>query len=133
MSLEYADKRVVEALKLMDGNQAKARQQIIAWALSDAKLLQALTKHHLKGIVAYHVERVASGRSVKPQTTPSKPKKATAQPDDAFGMEILKAVANSSSAVFGLEGYSSPPRRGQASQQHINAIKQMAERSKSNK
>lgn len=133
MSLEYADERVAEALRQTDGNQAKARQLIITWAMSDTKLLQALTRHHLKGIVAYHVERVASGRATKPKAVPERPQKAKAQSDDEFGMEILKAIANSSSAIFGLEGYSSPQGRRQASQSHIDAIKQMAERGKNRK
>lgn len=130
MSLNYAEQRIKEALKQANGNQARARQQIIAWAFEDPQLLQAITKHHLTGIVAYHVERVASGRAAKPKTQPpAKPKKAAASKEDAFGMEILKAVASSSSAVFGLEGYAAPRKRGQASEQHINAIKQMAARS----
>ncbi len=134
MSLQYAENRIKEALKLTGGNQARARQQVIVWALEDPQLLQALTKHHLTGIVAYHMERVVSGRSSKakaPAPPPPKPKKASA--DDEFGKEILKAVANSSSAVFGLEGPSAPQKRGQASQRHINAIRQMAREVKSRK
>ena len=127
MSLKYAEAKIKEALVLSGGNQARARQQIIAWAFEDAKLLQALTKHHLTGIAAYHVERVASGRTAKPKTPPpAKPAKKVPSTDDAFGKEILKAVANSSSAIFGLEGYAAPQRRGQASQRHIDAIRQMA-------
>lgn len=132
MSLEYADKCVAEALKAADGNQTKARQLIINQAMSDMQLLQALTRHHLKGIVAYHVERVASGRATKPQQAAEKPQKVATATDDEFGMEILKAIANSSSAVFGMETYASPTRnKTQASQQHINALKQMARSSKS--
>lgn len=126
MSLKYAEAKIKEALMNADGNQARARQQIIAWAMEDAKLLQALTKHHLTGIAAYHVERVASGRTVKPKAAPPKPKPKVDAGEGAFGKEILKAVANSSSAIFGLEGYVSPNRRGQASQRHIDAIRQMA-------
>ncbi len=135
MSLQYAEKRIKEALKLTGGNQARARQQVIVWALEDPQLLQALTKHHLTGIVAYHMERVVSGRASKAQASappPKKPKKVAAT-DDEFGKEILKAVANSSSAVFGLEGPSAPQKRGQASQRHIDAIRQMAREVKSRK
>ena len=131
MSLEYAERRIKEALKLARGNPVKARQQVIAWTFEDSKLLYALTKHHLSGIVAYHIERVASGRASQSKAPPPpKPEKAPVKQDDEFGMEILKAVANSSSAVFGLEGYAAPRKRGQASQQHIDAIRQMAARSK---
>lgn len=137
MSLKYAEEKIKEALALAGGNQARARQQLISWAFEDAKLLQALTKHHLTGIAAYHIERVASGRAAKPkrqspQSTPSPQaqKLATAPQGDSFGKEILKAVANTDSAVFGLESYSSPQKKGRASQRHIDAIRQMAARSK---
>lgn len=133
MSLKYAEEKIKEALAISGGNQARARQQIIAWSFEDAKLLQALTKHHLTGIAAYHIERVASGRAAKPKAAPPKPqeKPAPKKQEDSFGKELLQAVANSDS-VFGLEAYSSPQKKGRASQQHIDAIRQMASRSKNN-
>lgn len=133
MSLEYAERRIKEALRLSGGNQIRARQQIIAWTYEDSKLLHALTKHHLSGIVAYHIGRIVSGRSAKPEAPPAKPKKVASGAGDEFGVEVLKAVANSSSAVFGLDNYEAPQKRGQASQQHIDAIRQMATKSKSEK
>ena len=133
MSLSYVESKVREALKISGGNVVRARQQLIAWTYEDSKLLHALTKNHMTGIVAYHVDRVLSGRTAKPKPPPSQPKKPTVAPEpgDEFGQEILKAVANSSSAVFGLEGYSAPQKRGQASQRHIDAIHQMAAKQKS--
>ena len=104
MSLEYAEQRIKEALKLSGGNQSKARQQIIAWTFEDAKLLHALAKPHLSGIVAYNIERVASGRAAKAKTAktaPAKPVNGAAN-EEQFGLEILKAVAGSPE-VFGLE------------------------------
>jgi len=133
MSLEYAERRIAEALKLTRGNQARARQQVIAWALADDKLLQALTKSHLSGIVAYNIERVASGRAAAARKS-QKPKVANAQKTNKeadFGVELLKAVASSSSEVFGLEnGSSGVGRPGQVSQNHINAIRAIASKTK---
>ena len=130
MSLEYADSIVAQALKQAEGNQAKARQMIVNEAMKDPKLLQALTRHHMKGIVAYHVERVASGRATKPKQVPEKPQTAPVDPNDAFGKEILKAVASSSSAIFGMETYASPQKsKKQASQQHIDALRAMSRNS----
>lgn len=63
MSLEYVEARIKEALSLAHGNRSKARQQIIAWAHEDSKLLLGLTKPHLNGVVAYNIERVDSGRA----------------------------------------------------------------------
>lgn len=136
MSLEYAERRIAEALKLAKGNQARARQQVTAWALQDDKLLQALTKSHLSGIVAYNIERVASGRAAaarkaqkpvqKPTANKAKPKK-----EEDFGVELLRAVASSSSEVFGLEnGSAGVGRPGQVSQNHINAIRAIATKQK---
>jgi len=138
MSLEYAERRIVEALKLAKGNQARARQQVIAWALTDDKLLQALTKSHLSGIVAYNIERVASGRAAAARKVQKpKPKAANTQKTNKeadFGVELLKAVASSSSEVFGLEnGSSGIGRPKQVSQNHINAIRAIASQKKHNK
>lgn len=127
MSREYAEKRIKEALKKSNGNAVKARQQVIAWTYEDAKLLHALTKAHLTGIVAYNIERILSGRGAAeehpiPETKP----KAKADKEENFGKELLKAVAGNSGATFGLEGYSGgPSKRPKVSKGHINAIKAM--------
>ena len=137
MSQDYAERRIKEALKLANGNATRARQQVIAWTFEDAKLLHALTQNHLSGIVAYQIERVSSGRSEKdkaaPPQKPKHPAKSAKAKNDQFGMEILKAVVDAGAEVFGLESNAVPRKREQASQQHINAIKQMAAKSKTKK
>lgn len=134
MSLEYAERRIKEALKQAKGNTTRARQQVIAWTYEDAKLLHALTKNHLSGIVAYHIERVASGRGEKDKAPPPpKPKQSAKAKEDRFGMEILKAIVDSDAEVFGLESGGAPRKRGQASQDHINAIHKMASKTKPKK
>ncbi len=133
MSLDYAEKRIKEALKLAKGNIVRARQQIIAWTYEDSKLLHELAKPHLTGIVAYHVDRVKSGRASKPvQPPPAKPQpsQTKGQNEEQFGLEIIKAIAASEGATFGLEGDAVQRRPGQASQQHINAMKVIASKSK---
>jgi hypothetical protein len=128
--LEYVEKRIDEALKASKGNTTKARQTVIKWCQEDLKLLHGLTKAHLNGIVAYNIDRVTSGRNQKSK------KKAPAKPalsgKEKFGMEILKAVVNSGS-VFGLEATHAPRKKGQASQQHIDAIRKLASKSKPKK
>lgn len=140
MSLEYAEKRIKEALKAAGGNQIKARQQIIAWTYEDAKLLHALAKPHLSGIVAYNIERVSSGRAdaakaAKTQATkkaPAQAKKAAKgkTKEEQFGLEILKAVAGSP-AIFGLEDPGAQGRRGGVSQSHLDAIQAITAKKKS--
>ena len=58
MSLEYAERRIIKALEAAKGNPTRARQQIIAWSHDDPKLLLALARPHLTGIVAHAVNRV---------------------------------------------------------------------------
>ncbi len=140
MSLEYAESRIKEALKLSGGNQVKARQQIIAWTFEDAKLLHALAKPHLSGIVAYNIERVASGRADAAKNTKAAPdkkkkpaKKAKANGKDTeeqFGLQILKAVAGSPE-IFGLEDPGAPRTRGGVSQSHMDAIEALTKTKKS--
>lgn len=142
MSLEYAQSRIKEALRLSGGNQVKARRQIIAWTFEDAKLLHALAKPHLSGIVAYNVERVASGRAeaakkakaeAQQQAVPKKAEKKGGpggkDAEERFGLEILKAIAGSPQ-IFGLEDPGAPVHRAGVSQAHMDAI---AALTKSNK
>lgn len=132
MSREYAEKRIKEALNLTRGNEAKARQQIIAWCFDDTKLLHALTKPHMTGIVAHAVGRVASGKS-DPQNVPSPEDRAELDQEGTFGMEILKTIAGGGTNQFGQENNGRPiPRQG-ASQQHIDAILKMVEMGQSKK
>ena len=123
MSQDYAERRIKEALRLAHGNTLRAQQQIIAWTYEDPKLLQALAKPHLNGIVAYNIERVASGRSEKIKNP--QPQKQPQIAQDRFGMEILKAVVDSNSAIFGLDP--APSRKKGASQAHIDAIYRLAQ------
>ena len=137
MSLDYANSRIKEALKLAKGNRVKARQQIIAWTFEDAKLLHALAKPHLSGIVAYNIERVASGRADEARQAKPAPKKAAPpakagkkpSKEETFGLQMLRA-ATGSPALFGFEDAGPPRRRSGTSQNHIDAIRKMASKSK---
>lgn len=123
MSKEYAESKIKEALRMHDGNLARARQQIIGWAKHDVVLLQALTRPHLDGIVSYQVERVASGRAEIEKRHPEAP--AVSKEED-FGMDLLRAVVATNVPVFGMENSSAPVKRKVASKQHIDAIHLMA-------
>lgn len=132
MSQEYAESRIREALKQARGNTTKARQTIIAWAAEDQRLLLALARPHMTGIVAHAISRVLS----RPETLAHEdPIPATAQSlnmaPDTFGKEILKALSSDDTPVFGLEGGSSgSSHRKKASQSHIDALKAMASKSR---
>lgn len=134
MSSTYAEDKIKEALRLNAGNLTLARAQIMIWAADDAKLLFSLAKPHLSGIVAYQVERVASGRAdkerqeskalkVKPSNIQNKYK------EEDFGMDLLRAVAASDAVVFGHEGGSNPMKKSGVSSQHVSAIKLIAAKS----
>ena len=130
MSREYAEKKIKEALHVTRGNTTKAQQQIIAWAMEDARLLKELVKPHMVGIVAHAVGRVMSGKT-EPETVPLPQHKAELDKDDSFGMEILKTIASGNTAQFGQESAGRPVKKQGASQQHIDAIQQMINKGRS--
>lgn len=134
MSREYAENRIREALALARGNPTKARQQIIAWAGEDQRLLMALAQPHLTGIVAHAIGRVIhhQGIEMEADDIPAMPAKLNMAPD-TFGKQILSALSSSDTPVFGLEGNAPQSRPKKASQSHIDALKQMASRSKTDK
>jgi len=131
MSREYAEGRIREALKLHKGNATKARQQVTAWTFEDPKLLQALARPHLTGIIAYAVDRVINHSGEEQAEEPQIPEmpQALNMAPDTFGREILKALSSSNTAVFGREN-SAPSGRKQASQSHIDAMKNLAKKKK---
>ena len=129
MSREYAESRIREALKLSRGNATKARQQIIAWTTEDARLLQALARPHLTGIVAHAVNRVINRADEEPEDVPDAPQALNMGPE-TFGKEILRVLSSSNTAVFGQEAGAPPAGRKQASQSHIDALKSMASKKK---
>ncbi|PJB71967.1 MAG: hypothetical protein CO093_03985 [Alphaproteobacteria bacterium CG_4_9_14_3_um_filter_47_13] len=130
MSREYAEERIREALKLSKGNSAKARQRVIAWTSEDPKLLQALAKPHLTGIVAHAISRVIYKNELEEPEIPDVPEKLDMKPQ-TFGKEILSALQNTNTATFGQEDNVPATRRGKASKSHIDALKYIASKSKS--
>lgn len=131
MSREYAESRIRDALKLARGNATKARQQVIAWAKEDQRLLLALAQPHLTGITAHAINRVVyrQEHEFDHEDIPATPQRLN-MPPDTFGKEILQALSSSSTPIFGQDVGAPPPRRKQASQSHIDALKAMARRSK---
>ncbi len=130
MSREYAEKRIAEALRLAKGNAAKARQQVIAWTYEDPKLLHALARPHLTGIVAHAVNRVISQKGKMPPEVPKAPKGLDMAPG-SFGKEILGALSGRNAPNFGQESMAPPIKKKGASQQHIDAIRRLARKNSS--
>lgn len=132
MSREYAEKKIKQALDVTRGNATKARQQVIAWALEDPKLMKQLAAPHMVGIVAHAVGRVMSGKT-EHDIVPLPAHKGELDKEGSFGMDILRTIAGGDTAQFGQENYSRPVKKQGASQQHIDAIQQMIKKSKSTK
>jgi hypothetical protein len=124
MNRDYAERRIREALQASGGNEGKARQQIIAWALDDTKLLHELVAPHITGIVAHAVGRVKTMKEKPVPAEPVKGKKPAPGKEDSFGLEILKAIAMGNPAQFGLES-GVAIKKQQASQRHVDAIRAM--------
>lgn len=135
MSANYVVSRIKEALYNAKGNKKIASQQIMAWAMDDMQLLKGLTRAHLGGIVAYNIERVASGKAgddnshAQLNQTPNSSRKMVNPKDSSeFGRELLKTV--SKGVVFGLESYETPTAPVKTSQRHIDTLNHIASFSK---
>ncbi len=135
MTQDYVISKIKQALENSRGNETKARQQIIAWTYEDTKLLHDLAKPHMTGIIAHAISRVKrmqerGEKTIKPEPVPGPV--SDPELDGTFGIELLKAIAADGRAKFGMESNDRPaPKRGAASQQHIDAIKMMARKGKS--
>jgi len=131
MAWDYTEKKIKEALHLHRNNMTRTRQQVIAWAMEDPKLLRELMKPHMTGITAHAVNRVMNGKT-KPEPVPQAAQASDKSSDkakegkDTFGLDILKTIAGGNTTQFGQETYGNPPsRRGGVSQRHLDAIQQM--------
>ena len=134
MNRDYSESKIREALKLSGGNVTRARQQIIAWAFDDNKLLHELMAPHMTGIVAHAINHVMAMKD-KPQAKAPEPVEVAVAggKNDPFGLEILKAIALGNPAQFGLENANATGRKQAASQRHVEAIKEMVAKGKSKK
>lgn len=137
MAQSYLQKCILEALEKAKGNETKARALIATQAMGDSELLLALAKPHLSGIVAHAVGRQAIQQKAKKdrlEDLPPLPKApAKSAKGNDFALDLLKALGGNNVPKFGTED--AAPRMGKkaASQQHVNALKLMAAKSKTNK
>lgn len=133
MNRDYSESKIREALRLSGGNATRARQQIIAWAFDDTKLLHELMAPHMTGIVAHAINHVMAAKE-KPRPAVIEPAQVVADiKQDPFGLEILKAIALGNPAQFGLENANATGRKQAASQRHVDAIKEMVAKGKTKK
>lgn len=127
MSRQYLEDKIKDALVLAGGNSAKAQKLIIQWCAEDQKLLQQLSKPHLKGITAHAVSRIITQMDRDDEPLPEEPVTIDMGPN-AFGKNLLGAMSGNDTAHFGHENSAPRRKKKQASQQHINAIHQIAKR-----
>ncbi|MCB9965443.1 MAG: hypothetical protein H6855_05125 [Rhodospirillales bacterium] len=131
MTSNYAELRIRDALKAARGNQLKARKQIEKWCQEDMKLLLALTKPHMTGIVAHALDRVVNKMARGEPLPPERPVQEPVQAQGIdFGKELLKNFAMGKPAKFAQESFSPPIKRKKASQSHIDAIHKLAKKKK---
>lgn len=131
MSKEYAESRIREALKKHGDNNTRARQQVMAWAIEDHKLMTELTRIHLKGITAYWIDRVKSNRGAPSQEVETPIVQQVKKGEEhSFGEEMLRSFVSQKAQTFGLEDSVGNVGKRQASATHIDAINEIARRSK---
>lgn len=138
MAQSYLQTCILEALQKAKGNETKARALIASQALEDDQLLLALAKPHLSGIVAHAVGRIAiqvkakKNREAELPPLPKTPAK-TGKKENDFALDLLQALGGINVPKFGVEDAAPRVAKKQASQQHVNALKLMAAKSKTNK
>lgn len=136
MSVNYVVSRIKEALYNAKGNKKLAAKQVTAWAQQDTELLNGLTRAHLGGIVAFHVDRVASGRAdtdapatpaASAPQKPAAPKRKVVNPAQGtkFAQEILRGASDPNAQIFGLESYAAP-NKAATSKRHKDALQHIA-------
>lgn len=132
----YTESRIREALELARGDEGRAARMILGWVADDPKLLLGLTRPHLNGIVAYAVDRAVRCAEREAAPPPPATPDFDSLPGEAFGKELLKAIAFGQPTRFGREalGTSPPaPKRPGASKRHIDAIHRIADASSQTK
>lgn len=127
--MNYTENRIKEALRLCDGNTARAKKQIFAWLYEDHKLLLDMTRPHLNGIVAYAVSR-ALARMTKTdeellEETASEAALSGSR-KNSIGKDILRGFASKDAPQFGHESDGIPLKRKVASQKHIDTMHMLA-------
>lgn len=126
----YSEGKLREALRLAEGDEGRAVRLVLGWVGDDPELLLGLARPHLNGIVAYAVNRAA--RHVEQEPEPEPPPEMPdfdSLPGEAFGKELLKAVAFGQPTRFGREALAPnplAPKKHGASRRHIDAIYQIA-------
>lgn len=116
---------IEETLARAGGSRSRARMMLLDEVARDPDLLYALTRPHLNGIVAYAVDRAIRKKESEPPAPPPAPD-LKAAPGEAFGKELLKALALGDPARFGEESFAPLAPRTPASQRHIDALRRMA-------
>lgn len=137
MSPSYAETRLLEALKLSNGNLAKSRKLIADWCRQDQQLLYELCRPHMTGVIAHAMDRVLSNKfqsELRPSSgrvstqEASRQASKTAPTDEDFGKELLKNFAMGQPIKFAQESFGAPIQKRKASQSHIDAIRRMAKK-----
>lgn len=139
MSIEYAEKKVLEALKEAGGNRAKANNLLLKWVYEDHQLLIGMTGLHLKGIIPYWVDRMENKQSIAKEAEKRVAEENKAKPGakekdpKTFGEAMLRTFADQGTAEFGLESGSLPLSRKGASDRHKDAIAKIAQPNRNKK
>lgn len=141
MTRKYAESRIREALEQSNGNVTVARQLITSWCNNDHRLVLELTAPHMVGIAAHAIQRVIRLDEENDKFDREPVLDEPVQEEvlvhdgqaDAFGLEILKAIAGNRNPKFGMNAlHTANKGKIKVSAQHIDAINQMIQKSKSN-
>lgn len=133
--MKYFENRVKEALRLHEGNERLAKDQIFAWLLEDHKLLLDVTKPHLNGIVSYSMERILNRLSKTDEELleeVSMDAVYSSSGRDQVGKDILKGFISKNAPKFGQESIAAPLKKKRASKKHEDTMRLLAGKGETN-
>lgn len=124
----YASKKVMKALADTAGDRKAAQKLLVQQAAADPRLLMALAKPFLSGIVGHAVQQAPqdAARAARPARKPmSKPRALTAEAlDSVIGQ--LGASIGEAKAPQGMAAVLSQPKRTKAGAKHQDSMRQLA-------
>jgi hypothetical protein len=122
----YASQKVLKALADTSGDRKAAHKLVVQWASADPRLLMALAKPFLSGIVGHAVQQAPQEARARAGRKPmSKPRALTAEAlDSVIGQ--LGASIGEAKAPQGMAAVLSRPKPTKAGQGHQDSMRQLA-------
>ena len=122
----YASQKVRKALAETSGDRKAAHRLMLQWASADPRLLMALARPFLSGIVGHAVQQAPAEAAARPARKPmSKPRALSAEAlDSVIGQ--LGASIGEAKTPQGMAALLQRPKRAKAGETHQQSMRTLA-------